>query len=136
MSLVNGLFSKEIGKSYTGRDNIPSSPETEQSNVTRQGEIEHILKIVIDLQIKVTTLEHNVTEIKDENKALRELLDTQYIKCENATQMDTRSPTATDTCVNVTARISDSSSSDDDDLDDTNVSDDADNTFFILQLST
>ena len=107
-NFVNGLMSKEVGKSYTGRDSIPNSPETEPSNVTRQ------------------------SEIKDDNKVLRELLDTQYIKCESAIQMDTRSPTATDTRVNITARMSDSSSSDDDDL---GVSDKADDTF-ILQLST
>ena len=41
--------------------------------------------------------------------------------------MDTRSPTATDTRVNITARMSDSSSSDDDDL---GVSDKADDTFY------
>ena len=102
-NFVNGLMSKEVGKSYTGRDSIPNSPETEQSNVTRQ------------------------SEIKDDNKVLRELLDTQYIKCESAIQMDTRSPTATDTRVNITARMSDSSSSDDDDL---GVSDKADDTFY------
>ena len=126
-NFVNGLMSKEVGKSYTGRDSIPNSPETEQSNVTRQSEIENILKIAIDLQIKVIPLERNATEIKDDNKVLRELLDTQYIKCESAIQMDTRSPTATDTRVNITARMSDSSSSDDDDL---GVSDKADDTFY------
>ena len=55
-NFVNGLMSKEVGKSYTGRDSIPNSPETEQSNVTPQGEIENILKILMNVQTKATTL--------------------------------------------------------------------------------
>ena len=55
---------------------------------------------------------------------------TSGIKCEGATQMDdTRSHTAKDTPVNITARISDSSSSSDDDPDETDVSDEADGIF-------
>jgi hypothetical protein len=54
---------------------------------------------------------------------------TSGIKCEGATQMDTRSPTATDTPVNITAQMSDNSCPSDDDPDESDVSDEADGIF-------
>ena len=103
-------------------------------NLTREETLylahQKLNKVVMDLQTKVTTLERNVTEIKDDNKLLRKLLETQYIKCEDATQMDTRSTTATDIRVNITTRMFDNNSSSDYDPDDTDVSDEVDDTCY------
>ena len=68
MCIANGLISKEVDKIYIVKDSEPNATELEDSS--QRPDISSLIKMVMDLQAKVTTLESGLTNEKQDNAQL------------------------------------------------------------------
>ena len=95
LSLVNGLMSKEVDRIYINRESASAPTDNETAPATP--ELESILKLVMNLQIKVSSLEKGLAEVKPDNLVLQERLSTSSSCCINHTA-GTPSPAVDSVC--------------------------------------
>ena len=108
MCIANGLISKEVDKIYIVKDSEPNATELEDP--AQRPDISSLIKMVMDLQAKVTTLESGLTSVKRDNaqlhnelKSLRKAatppVDTPATRSSSATVTDIVKEPATGTTV-------------------------------------
>ena len=95
LSLVNGLMSKEVDRIYINRESASAPTDNETTPATP--ELESILKLVMHLQTKVSSLEKGLAEVKRDNLVLQERLSTSSSCCINHTA-GTPSPAVDSVC--------------------------------------
>ena len=108
LSLVNGLVTKELCKMYpatksnsTADTSLNESIEdTEVRSDLLKSELGNIFAIVMNLQHKVSSLENDVSSLKDENRDLTTLLNL-FCDKERPVHTDGTSQTTPDTAISV-----------------------------------